>query len=306
MADSAAQELDHRRSMWARLREAGGPRDVAPLLLREMGIYGGAQGIWVDKARTAAITAAGEGVTVALLHTGSSYADDLSADGVLYHYPLTNRPVGRDAGEVNATKAAARLGLPVFVITYPTPNSSRRNVDLAWVEGWEDASRLFLISFGERRPAILTADKQDEASFQLFGADHRVRREVTVRPGQQRFKFQVLQRYGPACAVCELRVPELLDAAHIGPKSAAGCDDPRNGLILCANHHRAFDAGLIGFEPDSLVIRCRPDGPGAAAIGVTCKSLNHLPRKPHKDAVAWHWKNWCAEGGDALVREATK
>jgi hypothetical protein len=32
------------------------------------------------------------GITVSLLHTGRHYADELSADGVLYHYP---RRVGR-------------------------------------------------------------------------------------------------------------------------------------------------------------------------------------------------------------------
>jgi hypothetical protein len=61
-------------------------------MLRGLGVYGGAQGVWVDKARTKEIAPAG--VTVALLHTGCSYADDLSADGVVYHYPKTGRPSG--------------------------------------------------------------------------------------------------------------------------------------------------------------------------------------------------------------------
>jgi hypothetical protein len=30
-----------------------------------------------------------EGVAVGLLHTGSSYADDLAEGGVIYHYPQT-------------------------------------------------------------------------------------------------------------------------------------------------------------------------------------------------------------------------
>ena len=42
-------------------------------MLREMGVYGGAQGIWVDKRRTGALTADGNGVTVGVRHTGQHY-----------------------------------------------------------------------------------------------------------------------------------------------------------------------------------------------------------------------------------------
>ena len=78
--------------------------DIEPSQLREVGIYGGAQGIWVDKAHTAIPELAADGVTVAILHTGRHYADDLSEDGVIYHYPKTSRPPARDAAEVQATK----------------------------------------------------------------------------------------------------------------------------------------------------------------------------------------------------------
>ena len=41
----------------------------------------------------------------------------------------------------------------------------------------------------------------------------------------------------------------LLDAAHLRPYADKGSDDPRNGLVLCATHHRAFDKRLFGFIP---------------------------------------------------------
>ncbi len=59
-------------------------------------MYGGAQGIWVDKARTGKLAENGNGVTVSLTHSGKSYPDDWSEDGVIYHYPDTHRPPGRD------------------------------------------------------------------------------------------------------------------------------------------------------------------------------------------------------------------
>ena len=78
----------------------GGPRGVTPQVLRELGVYGGAQGVWIDKART--IRVAPTGVTMGLLHTGSSYADDLSTDGVIYHFPRTDRAGDRDLSEIRA------------------------------------------------------------------------------------------------------------------------------------------------------------------------------------------------------------
>ena len=92
------------------------------------------------------------GVTVSVLHTGSSYPDDLANDGIFYHYPDTNRTPGRDASEIEATKEAARLRLPVFVITYPSLNAKSRNVFLGWVEDWDDTNKIFLITFDISRP----------------------------------------------------------------------------------------------------------------------------------------------------------
>ena len=108
------EERKHRLGLWESLKEKGGPLGVAPGVLRDLGIYGGAQGIWVDKARTGQITKDGEGITVAVLHTGSSYADDLADDCVIYHYPQTRRPASRDQAEVDATKAAGSPPSSVF------------------------------------------------------------------------------------------------------------------------------------------------------------------------------------------------
>jgi hypothetical protein len=193
-------------------------------------------------------------VTVGLLHTGSAYPGDLSDDGVLYHYPATGRR-GKDEAEVAATQAAGRLGLPIFVITYPTRRSPKRDVRLAWVEGWDDRARLFLITFDGKRPPMLPSPGEPDEPFELFRKTAKRVTSAAARPGRQRFKFRVLQRYGPQCAVCGLAVPELLDAAHIGPKKVHGSDDPRNGLVLCATHHRAFDAGLFAVQPDTLALR---------------------------------------------------
>jgi phosphate transport system protein len=55
------------------------------------------------------------GVTVGLLHTGHHYPDNLSEDGLIYHYPSTSRPASRDAavpGQVSLQPAANTLAVP--------------------------------------------------------------------------------------------------------------------------------------------------------------------------------------------------
>jgi putative restriction endonuclease len=43
----------------------------------------------------------------------------------------------------------------------------------------------------------------------------------------------------------------LLDATHIvGDVELGGAATVRNGLSLCAIHHRAFDQDLVGVSPD--------------------------------------------------------
>lgn len=300
-AEALAAERGRRRAMWAGLARAGGPRGLAPDVLRGLGVYGGAQGVWVDKARTGPLTPGGAGVAVGLLHTGSSYADDLADDAVVYHYPTTRRPAGRDAAEVAAVKAAGELGLPVFVVAYPRPGAATRDVALGWVAGHDDRARQFLVLFGERPPAPspATAADEDAAPFTLAEAPGAVRpeRPAPTRPGQQRFKFLVFRRYGPECAACGMALEAVLEAAHLRPKARAGSDDPRNGLVLCATHHRAFDAGLFAVEPGTLALRPRPGGPSLAELRVTRASLAGLARPPHREALAWRWSRWAAADG---------
>ena len=231
-------------------------------------------------------------MTVGLLHTGTPYDDDFSEDGVIYHYPKTDRAPGRDAAEVEATKAAATLRLPVFVIRYTGPGESRRTVYRGWIEEWDDDSRLFLVTFGDTPPSQKSPPPSDVDPFSLHDATGRRRREVFSRPRQQRFKFDVLKRYGPKCAVCEVNVVELLDAAHVCSKKESGTDDPRNGLVLCSLHHRAFDVGFFGIEPGSLAIHCRNQGPMRDQLGISAAHLLHLKATPHESALRWHWDRW--------------
>jgi hypothetical protein len=207
-------------------------------------------------------------------------------DGMIYHYPTTRRPPSRDEAEVVATKHARTLGLPVFVISKPTHTT--RDVHLGWVVDWDDKQRVFAVVFRETPPPIAT--KTEQHTFELKTSARQKRVSVaSARPGQAIFRFRVLKRYGAECVLCGLKHPAVLDAAHLCPVDEGGTDDPRNGLPLCATHHRAFDAGLLGIEPDSLCVRIV--GTDYAALGITRLTLD-LQEPPHAEALGWAWRRW--------------
>lgn len=278
--------------MWEGLIEKGGPNNVSPNLLRELGIYGGAQGIWVDKQTTQLNTAISTGVTVALLHTGEYYSDELSDIGITYHFPKTNRPPSRDLGEIQATKEAHNLSLPVFVISLPYPRAPVRNVKLGWIESWDDETGVFYITFIKEEPNAILYQPQDKETFSIKEEETDTTAVVKTRPEQQRFSFLVFQRYGEQCAVCDIEITALLDAAHLVPKKENGTDDPRNGIVLCVLHHRALDAGLFCIDPNSLHIALKKNGPSAQDLRITKDSIAHLRELPHRDALSWRWERW--------------
>lgn len=77
-----------------------------------------------------------------------------------------------------------------------------------------------------------------------------VLRLARQRTGQQRFRAELFDHSDPvACAICGIDEPEVLEAAHLIAHADGGSYDIGNGRLLCANHHRAFDAGLYNYHP---------------------------------------------------------
>ncbi len=73
------------------------------------------------------------------------------------------------------------------------------------------------------------------------------------RTSQDDFRRRLLASGPPECAICGLRLPEVLEAAHLVPHARGGRASRENGRLLCANHHRAYDARFyrwtdVGFE----------------------------------------------------------
>lgn len=77
-------------------------------------------------------------------------------------------------------------------------------------------------------------------------------RKVKTRgPAQGVFRQALLKAYDFECAICGLSFTEALEAAHILPWSKSDPKDkisPNNGILLCSNHHKLFDADWIRID----------------------------------------------------------
>ena len=81
----------------------------------------------------------------------------------------------------------------------------------------------------------------------------RVLTTVTARPGQARFRAQVMSAYAGRCFLTGEEISEVLEAAHIIPVKHGGDDEQHNGLCLRIDIHRLFDSGNLRIRPDGVL-----------------------------------------------------
>ena len=290
--DSPDAERLWRELVWEHLQaDPNWPR-FRPTILRDLGVYGGGAGVWADLHNTRVL--AENGVAVSILHTGHHYDDDLDDRGILYFYPATKRRGSHDQNEVQSVKNAMLLAMPVFVVIKV---GELREVRRAWVTDFDDLSSQFLFEFVES-PQRFTIELN-----RPFEARESRRRtpDIVIRIERNpRFKFEVAKRFGGICAVSDLRVTKMLEAAHVVPVSKGGSDDPRNGILLSASHHRAFDRQLWSINPATLAIETKPGGPSLEKMKFTRTSVTHLAesgRLPHRDALEVSYELFCKASG---------
>lgn len=131
-----------------------------------------------------------------------------------------------------------------------------------YVADWSAADLKVRLAFGV--PASATKEwAVPDAPERRYGL-----RLVRQRLHQATFREAVMTAYGSRCAISGLPEPRLLDAAHIIADQDEDRGQPAvpNGLPLSKIHHAAFDANLIGIDPDfrihvSEVLLSMNDGP---------------------------------------------
>ena len=149
-----------------------------------------------------------------------------------------------------------------------------------WLVGEEPSHHQFVVAFDDvMRDEWRTEDRL------LHPADLALRKEyaesvVKRRLHQPVFRQRVLIAYNSQCALCRLRHPELLDAAHIKEDAHGGEPIVPNGVAMCAIHHRAFDSQVIGISPD-YVVEVRSD----VLSEVDGPTLQHALQGVHKTTI---------------------
>lgn len=158
----------------------------------------------------------------------------------------------------------------------------------AFISGWDRAGLRASLAFGQPGQMALGADAA-ERRYAL--------RTVKQRLHQASFRDAVITAYRGRCALSGLPEPMLLDAAHIIADTDERYGQPivPNGIPLSKIHHAAFDAHLIGIDPDFRVhvsdrLLAQKDGPMLEAIKNLHLGRLHSPARevdrPDRDRLA--------------------
>src|SRR5207244_2527890 len=145
---------------------------------------------------------------------------------------------------------AMTLGKPLIWFVGVAP-SIYDPVFPVWLVGEEPEEQQFVLALDETLRSEWRSELVVAAPFEPARRYADV--VVRARLHQPVFRARVLHAYGSQCALCRLRHPELLDAAHIKEDADGGEPVIPNGLAMCAIHHRAFDAHVLGVRPDYKV-----------------------------------------------------
>ncbi len=133
------------------------------------------------------------------------------------------------------------------------------------IEDWQQALA-FLVAHARLDPQLANGNvtAQEFIAAVLNALDPPLEERVRLskakrRQRKRKFRDLVLKAYGNACAICGMAVVDkdgkpLVEAAHTHSGAHQWCQDPRGGMALCPNHHKAYDHGLIALNDDWEVI----------------------------------------------------
>lgn len=158
---------------------------------------------------------------------------------------------GPDKAENRHLREAMQAGVPLLYFLGVAPGRYAP-VFPTYVAEWSASDQKVRLTFGvpaspRLTPAAAIQDAVPSAPERRYGL-----RLVRERLHQATFREAVLAAYGGRCAISRLPEPRLLDAAHIVADRDQEHGQPivPNGLPLSKVHHAAFDANLIGIDPD--------------------------------------------------------
>lgn len=161
---------------------------------------------------------------------------------------------------------------------------------------WAHVERFFIDS---KKPLATELKENFELGVKEEIPKFGIERLIRPRIGQGAFRLTLTDAYRKRCALTGESTLPVLEAAHIVPFSDEGTHDIRNGLLLRADFHKLFDAGLVSVAPD-LTIQISPRIREAWLNGKVYYRLHNQPLavvpenpayQPDPDRLNWHLKN---------------
>jgi hypothetical protein len=139
-------------------------------------------------------------------------------------------------------------------------------------------------------PPIQIGDDSTSAATNQLASDMERKRVDAhrTRPNQARFRRAVLGS-DPHCIVTHVRLPEVLEAAHIVPYKYKGEDTVANGLCLRMDIHQLFDCGELRLKPSGEIVLSER---ARMSYGYTIPPEIRLPDVVNRDFVRWRWENY--------------
>jgi putative restriction endonuclease len=169
----------------------------------------------------------------------------------------------------------------------------------AFISGWNATALKARIAFGADQEVLAPPETAPERRYAL--------RAIRQRLHQASFREAVITAYEGRCALSGLPEPLLLDAAHIVADKDERLGQPSvpNGIPLSKIHHAAFDAHLIGIDPDyrlhvSERLLINKDGPMLEALKQLDGGGIYMPRRdkdrPDRDRLALRFERFKVAG----------
>ncbi len=214
-----------------------------------------------------------------------------SGEAIDYSF-MGNNP---DAADNRWLREAFENRIPVIYFLGVAPGLYQAIIP-TYISGWDATALKARIVFGIPAQDEYTAPETDgERRYALH--------TVKQRLHQASFREAVITAYNGRCALSGLPEQRLLDAAHIISDKDERLGQPvvPNGLTLSKIHHAAFDAHLIGIDPDyRLHVSGRlldlHDGPMLEALKQLDGRILHLPARkkdyPDRNRLAQRYEQF--------------
>lgn len=180
--------------------------------------------------------------TLSIVSSPDGPYDDHELDGAVFRYAYRSGSIEGDNAKL---RRARELQLPLILL-----RKLERNVYApvfpVYVIDDDVTARQFVLALDNVARILGTSESPLERAY--------AERVVRQRLHQTEFRGRVLRAYATQCAVCNLKLGRLLEAAHIvADRDQDGDPVVTNGLSLCKIHHAAYDANLLGISPSFVV-----------------------------------------------------